>query len=177
VVEIEASHLACRPQSGGGPRDVWPAALPVLWLRAHSPSRYQCVRHRGMAGEEVGVAEEAEEECHDGVGNLLGAIGVDMEEAEAELGGHDGINNAVEGGEAEQHLRGAESLALRDSREEGEREEQHGDYVLDTAGRERGEHNILSSFMQHCCSHAHTLSSPARIEGMRRKENTEGMVL
>ena len=48
-----------------------------------------------MSGQQVGAAEEAEEERHDRVRDLLGAVGVDVDEAEAELRG------AVGGSQAE----------------------------------------------------------------------------
>jgi hypothetical protein len=95
-----------------------------------------------VAGEEVGAAEEAEEERHDGVGDLLGAVGVDMDEAEAELGGRSGVGGAVGGAEAEQELPWAKP-ALRGAWEEGERGEQHGGGGLDAARGERGEWRVL----------------------------------
>lgn len=48
-----------------------------------------------MAGQQVGAAQEAQEERHDGVRDLLGAVGVDVDEAEAELGGRGGVRGAV----------------------------------------------------------------------------------
>jgi hypothetical protein len=90
----------------------------------------------------MGAAEETEEERHDGIGDLLGAVAVDVDEAEAELGGRGGVGGAVGGAEAEQELPGAES-ALRNAREEGKRGEQHGGGGLDAAGREDGERRVL----------------------------------
>ena len=95
-----------------------------------------------MAGEEVRAAEEPQEERHDGVGDLLGAVGVDVDEAEAELGGRGGVRGAVRGAEAEQELPGAEP-ALRGAREEGERGEEDGGGGLDAARGERGERRVL----------------------------------
>lgn len=43
-----------------------------------------------MSGQQVGAAEQAEEERHDGVGDLLGPVGVDVDEAEAQVGGEIG---------------------------------------------------------------------------------------
>lgn len=55
-----------------------------------------------MSGQQVGAAEQAEEERHDGVGDLIGAVGVDVDEAEAELGRGGGVRGAVGGSQAEQ---------------------------------------------------------------------------
>lgn len=86
-----------------------------------------------MAGQQVGAAEEAEEERHDGVGYLLGAVGVDVDQAEPELRGHGGVRGAVGGTEAEDQLPGAEP-PLRGAREERERGEEHGGGGLDAPG-------------------------------------------
>ncbi|KAG2390711.1 uncharacterized protein HKW66_Vig0253510 [Vigna angularis] len=45
--------------------------------------------------EEVRAAEEAEEEPHDGVCDLLGARGVDVDEAKAEVSGNGRVDGAV----------------------------------------------------------------------------------
>ncbi|KAG2384013.1 Plant cysteine oxidase [Vigna angularis] len=49
-----------------------------------------------VAGEEVRAAEEAEEEPHDGVCDLLGARGVDVDKAKAEVSGKGGVDGAVD---------------------------------------------------------------------------------
>lgn len=73
----------------------------------------------------MGPAYEAKEECHDGVGDLLRAVGIDVHEAEAEVGGEGGVDGAVLGAETEDELIGAEA-ALGGSREEGEGVDEDG---------------------------------------------------
>ena len=90
-----------------------------------------------MPGQQVGAAEEAEEERHDGVRDLLGAVGVDVDETEAELRGRCGVRGAVGGSQAEQQLPRPEP-ALRGAREEGQRGEEHGRGGLDVARGECG---------------------------------------
>lgn len=60
-----------------------------------------------MAGQQVGAAEEAEEERHDGVGYLLGAVGVDVDQAEPGSAAT-AASAARRGTEAEDQLPGAE---------------------------------------------------------------------
>lgn len=72
-----------------------------------------------MPGQRVGPPEQREEEGHDGVGDLLVAGGVDVEDSEAELGGEGGVGVAVGGAEAEEEAAGAEA-ALGGAGEEGE---------------------------------------------------------
>jgi hypothetical protein len=97
---------------------------------------------RGVAREEVGPAEQAEDERHDGVGDLLGAVGVDVDEAEAQVGGRRRVGRAVRGAETEQQLPGPQP-ALRGAREEGEGGEQHRGGGLDAAAGDGGERHVL----------------------------------
>lgn len=95
-----------------------------------------------VAREEVGPAEEAEEEGHDGVGNLLGAAGVDVDQAETKVCGEGGIDGPVGGAEAENELPGAEA-ALGGAGEEGEGVDEDGGGGLDPAVSEAGEADVL----------------------------------
>jgi len=97
---------------------------------------------RGVAREQVGPAEQAEDERHDGVGDLLGAVGIDVDEAESQVGGHRRVGRAVRGAEAEQQLPGPQP-ALRGAREEGEGGEQHRGGGLDAARGDGGERHVL----------------------------------
>lgn len=90
----------------------------------------------------MGPAEEAEEERHDGVGDLLGAGCVDMDEAEPEVGGEGGIDGTIGGAEAEYEVVGAEA-ALGGSREVGEGVEEDGGGGFDLAVGEAAERNVL----------------------------------
>lgn len=95
-----------------------------------------------MAGEEVRPAEQAEDECHDGVGDLLGAGGVDMDESEAEVGGEGGVDGAVGGAEAEDELERAEA-ALGRAWEVREGVEENGGSGLDLPVGEACEGDVL----------------------------------
>lgn len=53
--------------------------------------------------------QQAEEERHDGVGDLLCPRGVNVNEAEAEVGGKGGVDGAVCGAKAEDDLIRAEA--------------------------------------------------------------------
>lgn len=95
-----------------------------------------------VAGEEVRATEEAEDERHDGVGDLLSAGGVDMDEAETEVGGEGGVDGAVGGAEAEDELVGAEA-ALGGAWEVGEGVEEDGGGGLDLSVGKAGERDVF----------------------------------
>lgn len=90
----------------------------------------------------MGAAEEAEEEGHDGVGDLLGAGGVDVDEAEAEVGGEGGVDGAVGGAETDDELPGAET-ALGGAGEVSEGVEEDGGGGLDPTVGEASEGDVL----------------------------------
>lgn len=96
----------------------------------------------GVAGEEVRAAEQAEDERHDGVGDLLGAAGIDVDEPEAELGGEGRVHGAVGGAEAEDELPGLEA-ALGGAGEEGKGMEEDSGGGLDPAVGDAGERDVL----------------------------------
>jgi hypothetical protein len=96
-----------------------------------------------VAREEVGAAEEAEEQCHDGVGNLLGAGGVDMDKAEAEVRGESRINGAVGGAEAKDEVIRAEA-ALGGAGKIGKGVEEDGSGGLDLAVGEATERDMFN---------------------------------
>lgn len=95
-----------------------------------------------VAGEEVRAAEEAKEERHDGVGDLLGARGVDVDEAKAKVSGKGGVDGAVGGAKAEDEVVGTEA-ALGGAREVGEGVEENRGGRLDLAFGEAAEGNML----------------------------------
>lgn len=90
----------------------------------------------------MGPAEEAKEEGHDGVGDLVGAGGVDVDETQSEVGGEGGVDSAVGGAEAEEEVGGAEA-ALGGAGEEREGVEEDGGGGLDLAGGEVGEGDVV----------------------------------
>jgi hypothetical protein len=55
-----------------------------------------------VAREQAGPAEQAEEEQHEGVGNLLGIVVVNVDEAEAKVGGAASAALATRSGEPRQ---------------------------------------------------------------------------
>ncbi|KOM58051.1 hypothetical protein LR48_Vigan11g108400 [Vigna angularis] len=86
-----------------------------------------------VAGDEVRAAEEAEEaeeECHNGVCDLLGARGVDVDEAKAKVSGNGGVDDAVPRAEVEDEVVGTEA-ALGGAREVGEGVQEDHDSGLD----------------------------------------------
>ena len=86
--------------------------------------------------------EQAEEESHDGISNLLSTRRIDMDEAETEVSGEGGVDGAVGGAETEEELPGAEA-ALGGTGEvrEGVDEDRCGG--LDLALGKAGERNVL----------------------------------
>lgn len=97
-----------------------------------------------VAREEVRAAEEAEEERHDGVGDLLGARGVDVDEAKAEVSGEGGVDGSVGGAEAEYEVVGTEA-ALGGAREVGKGVQEDRGSRLDLAFGEAAEGNMLDA--------------------------------
>jgi hypothetical protein len=55
-----------------------------------------------VAREQAGPTEQAEEEHHEGVGNLLGTVVVNVNEAEAKVGGAASAASAARSGEPRQ---------------------------------------------------------------------------
>lgn len=136
-IEIEHTHLECdapsrkrsrRRRSADDPEHKPPAAAhpAAERLQRSEPAR----GGEAMAGEEVRPAEQAEDERHYGVGNLLSAAGVDVDEPEAKLGGEGRVYGSVGGAEAEDELPGLEA-ALGRAGEEGEGVEEDGGGGLD----------------------------------------------
>ncbi|KAG1362367.1 hypothetical protein COCNU_10G005860 [Cocos nucifera] len=105
------------------------------------PRQRRIPRQRGWM-EPSHPKEEAEEKGHDSVGDLLSAAGVDMNEAEAEVGGEGGLDGAVCATEAEDELPGADA-ALGSAGKEGEGVDEDGGGGLDPAIGEVGEANVL----------------------------------
>jgi hypothetical protein len=87
-------------------------------------------------------AQQAKEERHDRVSDLLGPRGVDVDEAEAEVGGESGVNGAVGGAEAEDELVGAEA-ALSGAWEVREGVEENGGRRLDLPLGQAAERHVL----------------------------------
>lgn len=148
-IEIEDAHFESQAASGQSPSRSRSTDDPED--EAAAPAHPTAERLDGaepagggesMAGEQVSAAEEAEEQGHHGVGDLLGAGGVYMDEAKAEVGGECGIDGAVGGAEAEDEVVGAEA-ALGGAWEISERVEEDGGGGLDLAVGETAERDVL----------------------------------
>lgn len=87
-------------------------------------------------------AQQAEEERHDRVSDLLGSRGVDVDQAEPEVGGESRVDGAVGGAEAEDELVGAEA-ALSGAWEVSEGVEENGRRRLDLALGQAAEWHVL----------------------------------
>lgn len=97
-----------------------------------------------MPSQQMRPPEQAQDQGHDRVRDLLGPGGVHVDEAEPELGGEGGVDGAVGGAEAEDELVGAEA-ALGGAGEEGEGVEEDGGGGVDGAvgGGEAAEGDVL----------------------------------
>lgn len=86
--------------------------------------------------------EQAEDERHDSISDLLGSGGINMDELETEVGSQGRIDSAVSRAEAENKLVGAES-ALGGTWKERERMEKNSGGCLDLAIGEATEWEVL----------------------------------
>jgi hypothetical protein len=149
-IEVEHAHpegkAASRETAGsGGPSNDAKheaAAAPHAAAQRLDGAEPPGGGRRALARQQVGPSEQAEDERHDGVGDLLGTVGVDVDEAEAKVRGDGVVGGAVGGAEAEQELPRSEP-ALGGAREEGEGGEQHGRGGLDAARCDGGEGHVL----------------------------------
>lgn len=76
--------------------------------------------------------QQSKKQRHDGVGDLLGAGGVHVDESESEVGGQSGVDGAVGGAETKDELVRAEAT-LGGAWEVREGLEEHGRGGLDPA--------------------------------------------
>ena len=155
-IEVEHAHLeceapGCQATGRGRPPDdpeneaTAPSHAPAQRLDRSEPPGGS--RRGGIAGQEVGPAEEAEEEGHDGVSDLFGPAGVNVDEAEAKVGGEGGVDGAVGGAKAEDELPRTEA-ALGGPGDERKGVEDDGGSGLDPAIGEGGEADVLHP----CCA-------------------------
>lgn len=148
-IEIEHAHLESQAASGQSPSRRRSANDPQNQTSAPSHPTAERLKRAEPSGsrervarQQVSPAQQAKEERHDGVSNLLGSRRVDVDEPEPEFGGELGVDSSVGGAEAENELVGPEP-ALGGAWEVREGVDEHGGGGLDLSVGEAAERHVL----------------------------------
>lgn len=148
-IEIENAHSESQATSGQSPSRSRSTDDPKHEAAAPAHPAAEGLNGAKPAGgrqrvtrEQVRAAEKAEEQRHDGVSDLIGARGVDVNEAEAEVSSEGRVDSAVGGAEAEDEVVRAEA-ALGGAWEVGEGVEEDSGGGLDLAIGETAERDVL----------------------------------
>lgn len=131
-----------------------------------------------VVGEEVGLTEEAKEEGHDGIDDLLGEAGINVDDVEVKFSGEGRVNGLVGGAEVEDELPRAE-VVLGGAGEEGKGVHKDGgsDHrppwveIMGSLGGmdKRGENPILNKVEVKIC-HFHFFSRNNESSGKKKEK-------